>query len=158
MKDCVRYAPMIGSRPGELAPEEVRGLAVHLAGCEACRRLDAEVRAQDGLVAQALLAEASRRDFAPFVDGVMARVEARRARGPLAAFRAIVAAHRRLAAALAAAIPVVAAVAVVVYVRSERTPADRLALLELDSVGEVSMVLRTDDGPLVLLADGPEGS
>jgi anti-sigma factor RsiW len=151
MKDCVRYAPMIGAREGELDAGEARDLAAHLASCATCRAVEATVRATDGLVAEALLAEAARRDFAPFVDGVMARVAARPA-GALGRLRAWLGGHRRLAGALAA-LPVVAALAVVVYVRTERPARDTLAQVELDSEGDVATVLRTDDGPLVLLGD-----
>jgi anti-sigma factor RsiW len=157
MKDCLRYAPMIGAREGELARDESSALAAHLAACPACRARAAALRATEGLVAEALLARASGRDFAPFVDGVMERIAAGRARSPFARLRRWVGAHRR-SAGLAAAVPVLAALALVVYVRSDR-PARELALVELDAVGNVSIVLRTEDGPLVLLGDGePEDS
>jgi anti-sigma factor RsiW len=157
MTDCLRYAPMIGAREGELAPDEARALAAHLTGCPACRSREAALRQTEGLVAEALLARASRRDFGPFVDGVMDRIAARRARSPLARIRRWVGGHRR-SAGLAAAVPVLAALALVVYVRTDR-PARELALVELDTVGNVSIVLRTEDGPLVLLGDGePEDS
>jgi anti-sigma factor RsiW len=148
MTDCLRYAPMIGSREGELGPDEARGLAAHLAACPACRARAAAFAATEGLVAEALLARAAGRDFAPFVDGVMERIAARRL-SPLGRLRGWLGAHRR-SAGLAAAVPVLAAAALVVYVRSDR-PA---ALVELDAVGNVSIVLRTEDGPLVLLGDG----
>ncbi|HSN90527.1 MAG TPA: zf-HC2 domain-containing protein [Anaeromyxobacteraceae bacterium] len=147
---------MIGSREGELAPDEVRALAGHLAGCAPCRAREVELRRTEGLVAEALLARASRRDFGPFVDGVMERIAAGRARSPLARLRDWALGHRR-AAVLATAGPVLAALALLVYVRAEHAP--ELALVELDTVGNVSIVLRTEDGPLVLLRDAePEDS
>jgi anti-sigma factor RsiW len=151
MKDCLRYAPMIGSREGELGPDEARALEAHLAACPACRSRAAAFAAVGGLVAEALLARASQRDFAPFVDGVMERIAARRL-SPMERLRRWLGLRRR-SAGLAAAVPVLAALALVVYVRSDR-PARELALVELDTVGNVSIVLRTEDGPLVLLGDG----
>jgi anti-sigma factor RsiW len=148
---------MLGAREGDLTPDEARAVAEHVAGCSGCRAREAALRATEGLVAEALLAEAGRRDFAPFVDGVMARIRTR-AGSPLARLRAWLGEHRALRAALAV-VPLVAAAALVVYVRSERRPPDQLALVELDAEGDVTMVLQTDDGPLVLLgSDQPEGS
>ena len=74
MTPCLRYAPMIGSRPGELSPEDARALEAHIASCPSCRALAAEVAAGEGLLSEALLASANARDFGPFVDQVMARV------------------------------------------------------------------------------------
>ncbi len=157
MKDCVRYAPMIGARAGELSPAEVDGLRAHLAGCADCRAREAAFRAADGLVGDALLAQAAARDFAPFVDGVMARIAGRREpHGLLARLRRAVALHPRVAFGTALA-PVVAALAILMYVRSGHEEVARV--LELNSEG-VDMVVQTADGPLVLLGadDEPEGS
>ena len=85
MKDCLRYAPMLGAREGELDAAERSALAGHLAGCDACRARLADLAALEGMVGEALMREAARRDFAGFADQVMARVERRRA-GPLQAF------------------------------------------------------------------------
>lgn len=157
MRSCVRYAPMIGSRPGELPGEDARALAAHLETCSDCRALAAHLAATDGLVAEALLARANARDFAPFVDQVMARV----ARRPLGRVRGT---HRRsvlellrerwkFAISAAAAAVVLAAVSSFMY-GGERVeePEQRLATLEVELSGEGSIVLQTSDGPVVLLA------
>jgi hypothetical protein len=165
---------MIGARPGELAAADDAALRAHLAGCDACSALAADVWATKGLVSDALLAAANRRDFAPFVDAVMARVEKqasraagaleparaergrangaaepRHARAPRAGILAWLSGHRRAAAGALA--PVLAAAALLVYVRLE---ADRgqIASLELAAEGEVTMILQTSDGPVVLLS------
>jgi len=155
MTDCVRYAPMIGAREGELKSEERTGLAEHLDGCAACRARAAAQRATAGLVSEALLAQANRRDFGPFVDGVMARIERRRSpRGIVARLRAAVVHHPRITFGAALA-PVVAALAILVYVRTAHDEVARV--LELNSEG-VDMVVQTSDGPLVLIDDEPEGT
>jgi hypothetical protein len=146
MSDCVRFAPMIGAREGELTPGEAKTLAAHLSECRACRALAADFAATDGLVGEALLARANARDFAPFVDEVMARID----RAERSGFRGWLARHRRAAAA--ALVPVLAALAVIVYVRLDGGRDDEIALLELSSEGEVTTVLQTADGPVVLLA------
>ncbi|ABS28604.1 zf-HC2 domain-containing protein [Anaeromyxobacter sp. Fw109-5] len=151
MKDCVRYAPMLGAREGDLSPEEQRALDAHLQACPACRALAADLAALDGLVGESLMARANARDFAPFVDGVMARVGVQgsapaRRHGFLGWFRA----HPR--AALASLVPVLAAVALVVYVRIEGDDG-QIALFEMATEGEVTMVLQTSDGPVVLLGE-----
>ena len=157
MKECLRYLPMIGAREGELDAAEEAALRTHLDGCASCRATEVSLRATDGLVAEALLAEGSRRDFAPFVDGVMERIERKRARSPWARLARWLESHRR--AAFAAAAPILAALALVVYVRSERSERHQLALVELDAEGAISIVLKTQDGPLVLLgASEPEGT
>jgi anti-sigma factor RsiW len=145
MSGCVRFAPMIGARPGELDGAEAQALADHLAGCASCRALAADLAATEGLVAEALLARANERDFAPFGDEVMARI-GRAERGGL---RAWLARHRRATAAML--VPVLAALAVIVYVRLDGGR-DEIALLELSSEGEATTVLQTADGPVVLLA------
>ncbi len=149
MKGCVRFAPMIGARPGELAPDEARALEAHLAACAACRGRAADLAATEGLVSEALLARASARDFAPFVDEVMARIgagapERRGVRGWLGR-------HRRALAALLA--PALAALAVIVYVRHEGSRPQEIALLEVASEGDATTILQTSDGPIVLLAE-----
>jgi len=157
MTDCVRYAPMIDARAGELSPEERAGLEAHLAGCAGCRARAAAQRVVAGLLSEALLAQANRRDFGPFVDGVMARIERRRApRGVLARLRAAVVHHPRITFGAALA-PVLAALAILVYVRTTHDEVARV--LELNSEG-VDMVVQTSDGPLVLMGaeDDPEGT
>jgi anti-sigma factor RsiW len=169
MKDCVRFAPIIGSREDELTPGEAKALAAHLAECGTCRASAADLAATAGLVAEGLMARANARDFAPFVDQVMARVagpvhvrpfDSGAAERPLRSGRtgargvlAWLAHHRRAAAA--ALVPVLAALAVIVYVRLDGGR-NRIALLELSSEGEVSTVLQTADGPVVLLAGESE--
>lgn len=145
--ECVEFAPRIGSRPGELPAEEERALAAHLAGCETCRAIAADFAALDGVVADGLAREAAARDFSPFVDQVMARVGKKPARAGVLGF---LARHRRAAAGVL--VPVLAALALLVYVRVDRgTPES--AFLELSSEGEVSTVLQTADGPVVLLSE-----
>jgi anti-sigma factor RsiW len=144
MKDCVRFAPMIGAREGELTPGEAKLLEAHLGACRTCRAISADFTATDGVVGEALLARANERDFAPFVDQVMARV----ARAERSGARGWFARHRRAAAA--ALVPVLAALAVIVYVRVDGGR-DEIALLELSSEGEATTVLQTADGPVVLL-------
>ena len=92
----------------------------------------------------------------------MARV-GRAPERPPAALLAWLSHHRRAAAATLA--PVLAALAVIVYVRLDGGRGE-IALLELSSEGEVTTVLQTSDGPVVLLARrepdrepaAPEGS
>jgi len=156
MADCARYAPLIGARRGELDPADARALEAHLATCETCRAFAADVAVVDGLVRDGLIARANARDFGPFVDQVMARVAAQGgARAPVRAVpagpRAWLARHRRALAATLA--PVLAAAALVVYVRLRVEQPGEVALLELASEGDVTMVLQTSDGPVVLLAE-----
>ncbi len=150
MKECVRFAPMIGSRPGELAPEEARALEAHLATCAGCRARAADLAATEGLVSEALLAQANARDFAPFVDEVMARIGAGAPgrRGVLAWLER----HRRAVAATLA--PALAALAVIVYLRLSSTGGSEIAMLEVSSEGEATTILETQDGPVVLLDEG----
>ena len=149
MKDCVRFAPMIGAREGELAPDEARALDQHLAACAGCRARAADLAATEGLVSEALLAAANARDFAPFVDQVMARVGAAAPgrRGLLAWLGG----HRRLLAGALA--PALAALAVIVYVRHEGSRPQEIALLEVASEGDATTILQTSDGPIVLLVE-----
>lgn len=143
--DCVHFAPMIGSREGELSPSDSAELARHLQTCERCRRFAADVAATDGLVAEALMARANARDFSAFVDGVMSRVDRAERPGLLGWLR------RHRAAAAAGLVPVLAALALLVYLRLERGPGPA-AMFELASEGEATTVLETPDGPVVLLA------
>src|SRR5512144_116939 len=144
--ECVRFAPMIGSRPGELAPEEARALEAHLAGCAACRARAADLAATEGLVSEALLAQANARDFSPFVDEVMARIGAGAAPGRSGILGWLGRHRRALAATLA---PALAALAVIVYVRLEGSRPQEIALLEVTSEGDATTILQTSDGPIV---------
>jgi anti-sigma factor RsiW len=155
VRDCVRYAPLLGARPGELGSHEARALEVHLASCERCRLAAADLIVTEGLVRDGLIQKANARDFAPFVDEVMARVARTgpaRAPAPRGLW-AWVAGHRRVAAATLA--PVMAAAALLVYVRLHGGQPSEVAMLELASEGDVTMVLQTSDGPVVLLAEEP---
>ena len=170
MTACLRYAPMIGSREGELSAEESRELAAHLAECPACSAMAAELAATEGLLGEGLLAQANARDFAPFVDQVMARVgdvpsTARRpAAAPdrgsvrgwslgLGALRA----HWKLVAAGAVAVAVVAAISVFRYVDRDEPEPEQIAAMEIDLQGG-STVLQTADGPVVLIEPDDSGS
>ncbi len=162
MNECVHFAPMLGSRDGELSPEERAALSAHLAGCDRCRAIEADLTATDGLVAESLLARANGRDFAPFVDEVMARVGTAEGRGRTAAEPVRAAGilgwlgrHRR--AALVWAMPVLAAAAVVVYVRRDGGTRE-VAALEVSAEGDATTVLETSDGPVVLLDELGERS
>ncbi len=151
MKECVRFAPMIGAHPGELSREEARALEAHLAACGACRARAADLAATEGLVSDALLAQANARDFTPFVDEVMARIGdgAAERRGVLA----WVGRHRRRALA-AILVPALAALAVIVYVAHEEgSRPQEIALLEVTSEGDATTILQTSDGPIVLLGE-----
>ncbi len=165
MRDCVRYAPMIGAREGELTAEERAALAAHLSACEACQARLADERALEGLLGEALLREASRRDFSPFVDGVMERIEASRpvdsmptaerqsrlARGER---KAAPRWRRRWALLLGSTLgPALAALVLIVYLRAQG-PVPQAGDVEVTSEDHVPMVLQTSDGPLVVLGDG----
>ncbi len=154
MKACVRYAPMIGSRPGELSEADARGLAEHVAGCDACQARVADEEALSGLLSEALLAEAARRDFTSFAEGVLERVA-----GPSAARESLLAriaswvrAHRT-AAAVSALAPALAALALIVYLG--RAPPEQAAV-EVSAEGRPAILLHTSEGPVVLFgsADG----
>jgi anti-sigma factor RsiW len=151
--ECATWRPLVGSRDGELAPAEAAGLQAHLADCPGCRRFAAEVAATDGLVAEALLAAAARRDFAPFVDGVLARVAADRPLGWLGRAGRAIRLHPRLVAG--ALVPLLAAAAVAVYVqsRSANDVADFQQSLELNSEGHTTTIIQSSDGPVLLLDD-----
>ncbi len=159
MRSCVRFAPMIGSREGELPDEEARALAQHLDGCPSCRALEAELAATQGLLADALLAQANSRDFAPFVDQVMARVgegsgqegqqRAGRRQGSILSFLRN---HWRLAAATVVLVAVLAAASAFLYVDRRVEQPEELAALEISVEGGYT-VLQTSDGPVVLIDD-----
>ena len=156
MKDCIRFAPMIGAREGELAAAEAKALEAHLAACPTGAAMAADAAAVDGLVAEALLARANARDFGPFVDQVMARVgqpggAATPDHPALHGFWSWLSRHRR--AAFATLAPVLAALAVIVYVQRDGGHRGEIALLELSSEGEATTVLQTVDGPVVLLME-----
>jgi anti-sigma factor RsiW len=157
MKACLRYAPMIGSREGELSAEDSRALAAHMADCPSCGAMAAEVAATEGLLREALLAKANARDFGPFVDQVMARLEApaRRMR-PRAWAAGLTVLRARWRWFTVGTIAAVAAVSAFMYVHREPEP-EQLASLEMDLEGG-STVLQTADGPVVLLDPDDSGS
>jgi anti-sigma factor RsiW len=163
MKPCVRFAPMIGSRPGELPAEDARALAAHLETCPDCRALSASLAATDGLLAEALLARANARDFAPFVDQVMARVGPSLAARPRRASArpsvlATLREHWRYAVAAGGLAAVLAGVFAFRYVHGQVEEPERIASLQIELQGG-STVLQTSDGPVVLLApDDDTGS
>jgi anti-sigma factor RsiW len=159
VRDCARLAPLLGARPGELDSAQARAVESHLATCERCRLASADLAVTDGLVRDGLIQKANARDFAPFVDQVMARVAKagpaptqpvpeRAPRG----LRAWVAGHRRAVGAALA--PLMAAAALIVYVRLQGERPGEVAMLELASEGDVTMVLQTSEGPVVLLGEG----
>ncbi len=147
IRDCVRYAPMIGSRPGELTDLEAHALSSHLEGCPTCRALAAELEATDGLVAEALMARANARDFAPFVDEVMARV----GRGTPARVSLLGRLRQRWKplAISAAALLVLAAGSALIYREATFEEPERVAAVQMELQGG-STVLQTTDGPVVL--------
>lgn len=168
MTACLRYAPMIGSREGELSAEDSRQLAAHLAECPTCSAMAAEVAAADGLLGEGLLAKANARDFGPFVDQVMARV----GNVPATARRPAAAADRGGARGwtlglgflrghwkifAAGAVAVVAALSAFMYVERDVPEPEQIAAMEMDLQGG-STVLQTADGPVVLLEPDDSGS
>jgi anti-sigma factor RsiW len=156
-RDCTRFAPMLGARPGELSAAEERALQTHLAGCDACQGRLADAVATEGMVAEALLSEAARVDFAPFVEQVMARVE--RPRGLRGALRWL--RRHKVITALGALAPTLAGLGLIVYLSTGRPEvAPQAGEVELVSEGRAPVVLTTDEGPVVLLGDpaSPEGS
>jgi anti-sigma factor RsiW len=159
MRECARYAPMLTAREGELTAEEERGLHLHLAGCEACQARLADERALDGLVGDALLAEANRVDFSGFVDAVMERVGEGERPGALAGLRRFWRRHRVLALGSAIA-PAAAAAALVVYLARSPSPAEgaMLAAVDVSSEDGAAMVLQTRQGPVVLLGVSDDGT
>lgn len=151
MRDCVFFAPMIGARAGELTAGEAKALEAHLSDCAGCRAFAHDVATTDGLVGESLLARAKARDFAPFVDEVMARIG--RAAESRRGVWSWITHHRRAAAAALA--PVLAALAVIVYVRLG-SGRGQIAMLEVSSEGEATTILQTADGPVVLLTEENE--
>jgi hypothetical protein len=175
MNACTHYAPMIGARPGELDEAEARGFAEHLAACDACQARLADAEVLTGMLSDALMGEANRRDFTAFADGVMARLpksrevavsspsprlrgegrgEGRRAArsdvgGWLTPIAAWVRQHR-LAAVGSALVPAVAALALVLYVGRDQPPE---FAVDVTSDDRGAMVLETNEGPVVLLGD-----
>jgi anti-sigma factor RsiW len=149
---------MIGSREGELPEEEARALALHLEGCPSCRALEAELAATQGLLADALMAQANSRDFAPFVDQVMARVGARPVREEQRAVRRpmspldFLRRHLWLTAATAVVVGVLAAASAFLYVHRSVEQPEELAALEISVEGGYT-VLQTSEGPVVLIDD-----
>ncbi|GEJ57606.1 anti-sigma factor family protein [Anaeromyxobacter diazotrophicus] len=161
MTACTRFAPMLGARPGELSEPEAQALAEHLAGCDACQARLADEEALAGMLGDALLAEANRRDFATFSDEVLRRIPEYRARPAAAPARAARAGglldwvrHHRLFTAVGTLAPALAALAVVVYVGRSPSPAPGdEAALQVSAEGRGTTVLDTTEGPVVLLGD-----
>ena len=153
MKDCLRYALMIGAREGEHERAERAALEDHLAACPACRARLADERALEGMMGEALMREAARRDFTDFADQVMARVERPRTGSVWAFLRR----HRVLAVGTALA-PTLAAVALIVYLGLHGAGAQ--PGIEVVSEQYAPMVIESDDGPVILIGDGdePEGT
>lgn len=164
-RECARFAPMLTARDGELDASDRTALEEHLSGCTRCRAELADFAAADGLVREALLAQAAHRDFAPFVDAVMARVETR-SRAPSVtepapertAWDGLIGWVRRhrFAAATGAIAPAVAGIALIMYVAGERPAAPQVGEVVVVAEGRAPMVLHTADGPVVLL-NGPDG-
>ena len=148
MKDCARYLPLLGSRPGELVAAEQAALEGHLAACAACQGRLADLAALQGMLGEALAREAARRDFTDFADQVMARVERRRAGALGAFFRR----HRALAVGTALA-PTLVAAALIVYLELRGAAAPGI---EVVSEQYAPMVIETDQGPLILIGDGDD--
>jgi anti-sigma factor RsiW len=158
MSECSRYAPMLTARPGELEPAQVEALERHLDACIDCRATRGTFLATEGLLAEGLLAKAAERDFAPFTDAVMARVARRHnARGRLFDWVS----HHRVRAALSAMAPAFAAGALVVYFQGATPTAPAQSphhLFEMTSDCGVTLVLKTEQGPVVLMGDdGDDG-
>lgn len=161
MNPCARFAPMLSARPGELSDAEARDLADHLATCDACQARLADAAALSGMLGDALLAEANRRDFSTFSDEVLARIPEYRARSaPLRSARTDSSAgfldwvrHHRALAAIGALAPALAALAMVVYVGRSQSPGPDEIALQVTAEGQGTMVLETKDGPVVLLGD-----
>jgi Putative zinc-finger len=150
MADCTIYRPLIGSREGELTPAEAAALASHMSGCEGCRRWGASLAVTEGLVSEALLAVAARRDFTSFAGQVMARIEHRRL-GPLARLRRTVVLHPWFAAVSALA-PIAAALGVALYVQRHAGNDLANSSLEVSSEGATT-IIQSRDGPVVLIDD-----
>jgi predicted anti-sigma-YlaC factor YlaD len=158
-RECTIVAPMLTAREGELSAEEVSLLDQHLQGCDECRAISLALAETDGLVGEALLAEAARRDFAPFVDEVMARVGAGPQEKASLWARALAWARAHRAAALMGTLaPTLAGLALIVYFSDSETPPPPLAgEVEVVAEGRAPMVLQTSEGPVVLLG-GTDGT
>ena len=155
MSACSTYQPMIGSRPGELDAAEAAALEAHLGGCRACQAWAAELASTEWLVSEALMAQAAKRDFAPFVDGVMARVERTRPQPLLSRLAAAMRLHPRLVIGGALA-PLVAALAVSLWLRGGTAELASLTQLEVSAEGGATTIIQSADGPLVLIDDDDE--
>jgi anti-sigma factor RsiW len=155
MADCTTYRPLIGSREGELDADEASELAAHLAGCEGCTRWAASLAVTEGLVSEALLAVAARRDFTDFAAQVQARIEDRRL-GPLARLRRAVIRHPWFALGGTLA-PIGAALLVAFYLQGNSFRDNATASLEVNSEGATT-IIQSSDGPLVLIDDDDEES
>lgn len=150
MNPCIRFAPMIGSRPGELPEADERALQDHLSTCDACRGRLADADVIGRLLGEALMAEANGRDFSTFADRVLARTEPG---GLLGWIRR----HRRAALATLVA-PALAAASLVLYVAIGSRPDPEQALVEVNT-GTGATILQTSEGPIVLIgASGSEGT
>lgn len=151
MSECTRYAPMLTARPGELSDAEEAGLRRHLDACERCRSEHAIFAATDGLLAEGLLAEGAARDFAPFTDAVMARVARRHSRrGRVFDWVS----HHRVRAALSALVPAFGAAILAIYLHDASLDANSAhRVFELTSDCGVATVLKTEQGPVVLMSD-----
>ena len=161
MNPCLRFAPMIGARPGELPDGDARALADHLAACPACMARAADADALAGLLSESLLAEANARDFSTFSDEVLAKIPSYREaaagwRGsnrPTDGLWSWIR-HHRLATALGTLAPALAALALVVYVdRGRGGPGPDDVLVQVTAEGGSATVLETSDGPVVLFGD-----
>ncbi|BDG09623.1 zf-HC2 domain-containing protein [Anaeromyxobacter paludicola] len=148
MSACVRFAPMLTARRGELSAEEQAGLAGHLAGCARCRAIQKDLLAVEGVVGYGLTRAAAARDFSGFAEGVLARLEAAPAdhEGALRRLAAWFRAHRALAFGAAMA-PVAAALALYLLLPGAGPEND----LDVVTEGRSATVLRTSDGPVVLI-------
>jgi len=171
MTECLRFAPMLGARPGELTDEDAAALAEHLASCDACQARLADERALSGMLFEALAVEANRRDFSTFSDEVLARIPAYAGGGaapsrelvPRPGMRGLLAPilswvrHHRLAAAASALAPTLAAAALILYL--DRGSGPEPVSVVVSAEGRATTVLETSDGPVVLLGDPePEGT
>ncbi|MGB8933100.1 MAG: zf-HC2 domain-containing protein [Anaeromyxobacteraceae bacterium] len=151
MIECTHFAPMLTARPGELAAQDAMALERHLDACIDCRALRATFLATEGLLAEGLLARAAERDFAPFTDAVMARVSRRHNRRGRV-FDWVT--HHRVRAVVSGLVPALAAGAMVVFFQGSTTPAAAPhQLFELTSDCGVTTVLKTEQGPVVLMGD-----
>jgi anti-sigma factor RsiW len=147
---------MIGSRPGELGEAEAAALSAHVGGCAGCRRWAAELASTEWLVSEALASAAARRDFAPFVDQVMARVEAARPAPFLTRVARALKLHPRLAVGGALA-PLAAALALGLYLQGAgRNDLAAASQLEVSAEGGATTIIQSSDGPLVLIDDDDE--